>query len=494
MKIRLENICKYYGKVKANDKISFTIEPNSIHGILGENGAGKSTLMKILAGFTPKTSGKIFINGQMVNYNTPTKALELGIGMLYQDPQDFAGLTVLENFLLGLKTSWKIKEYEYTVKLTNLCQQLGFKLQPEAYLKDLTVGERQQLEIVRLLALGVEVLILDEPSTGISTQQKQILFTALKRLAKQGKSILLVSHKLEDITELCDQVTVLSNGQVTGEFMAPLDTEQLLECMFGQKLKQIINSGSIFPQPKNKSTPLVQVRDICSDHGRIRLKNCSLSIYPGEIIGIAGLENSGQELFLRILAGLVRPQKGTITINGKNLTEKNNRTFLQNHIHFIPTNRLEEGLFADLTLLEHYLLVFQQSFWLKSKSAYKLCLQKIEDLKIKGLPNTPAKALSGGNQQRLLLSLLPRQAKLLILEHPTRGLDVESALWVWQYLQKCYGLKASIVFSSPELDEIFQVAHKVIVFYNGQILLSKKISDTTPEEVGNAIAGKVEHA
>jgi len=490
MKIRLENICKYYGQVKANHNISFTIYPNSIHAILGENGAGKSTLMKILAGFIPKTKGKIFIDDQEVEYNTPAQASQLGIGMLYQDPQDFAGLTVLENFMLGLDISWRLNFKLSLQQFLSYCSKLGFYLLPNSYLSELSIGERQQLELIRLLALGVKVLILDEPTTGISEEQKRILFQALKQLAKEGKSILLVSHKLEDVENLCDRVTVLRNGQVSGEMKAPLATEKLLAMMFGQKIKSRPGQKS-FPV----ANPSIEIKNLTARQNRISLKNCNLSIRPGEIIGLAGLEKSGQELFLKVVAGLISPQTGSIKIQGREFAGQSQKVFFQNHIHFVPTDRLERGLFSDLTILEHYMLVFQTAhFFLQPQKAYSFCLKKITSLKIKGNPQSLAKSLSGGNQQRLLLSLLPNKATLLALEQPTRGLDIESSLWVWEYLQTFCKQGSAILFSSGEIEEIFQVAHRVLVFYDGQILLNKQITQTTPEEVSKAITGKVSYA
>ena len=217
MRITLRDIHKHYGQVHANDGIRMEVAQGSIHGILGENGAGKSTLMKILAGYVRKTSGNILLDGRAVDYRGPSQAAALGIGMLYQDPLDFPLLSVLENFMMGRLHGVSKKEADNRRQLEDLTIYFGFQLNARTQVRDLTVGERQQLEIVRLLALGVEVLILDEPTTGISSLQRQILFEALKKLAAQQKTILLVSHKLEDVEALCDQVTVLREGKVAGD-------------------------------------------------------------------------------------------------------------------------------------------------------------------------------------------------------------------------------------------------------------------------------------
>jgi simple sugar transport system ATP-binding protein len=233
MWIELKDIHKHYGTVKANNGVSLTVAPGHIHGILGENGAGKSTLMKILAGFSQKTSGSILIDGKPVNHRNPAQAVELGIGMLYQDPLDFSLLTVLHNFMLGQTNGFSGHNKMFRKKLLQSSESFNFILQPDTPVKILTIGERQQLELLRLLSLGIQVLILDEPTTGISSTQKDILFRALKKLATEGKSVVLVSHKLEDVEVLCDQVTVLRQGQVTGHMDQPFDSRLLLEMMFG---------------------------------------------------------------------------------------------------------------------------------------------------------------------------------------------------------------------------------------------------------------------
>ena len=246
MHIELQDIHKYYGPVKANNGINLKVTPGQIHGILGENGAGKSTLMKILAGFSQQTRGSILVDGSAVDYRRPAQAAKLGIGMLYQDPLDFPLLTVLDNFMLGQTDGLRTQKNNFKKSFNSLAEALHFALPPDAALKTLTIGERQQLEILRLMALGIQVLILDEPTTGISSTQKEILFDALKKLAADDKSIILVSHKLEDVEALCDMVTVLRHGKVTGEMDQPFESRKLLEMMFG--------APPVFP-PRCSETP-----------------------------------------------------------------------------------------------------------------------------------------------------------------------------------------------------------------------------------------------
>ncbi|MEW5910369.1 MAG: ATP-binding cassette domain-containing protein, partial [Thermodesulfobacteriota bacterium] len=233
MKIELRDIHKHYGRIRANQGISITFESGKIHGILGENGAGKSTLMKILSGFTQKTSGEILLDESRVEYRNPADAAMRGIGMLYQEPLDFPVMTILENYLMGQSRGIFLREEAERKKMTSIAGHLRFSLSPYASVQSLTPGERQQLEIVRLLSIGIRVLILDEPTTGISSLQKEILFEALRKLAAEGKTVIMVSHKLEDIEALCEQVTVLRQGAVTGEARRPFNPERLLEMVFG---------------------------------------------------------------------------------------------------------------------------------------------------------------------------------------------------------------------------------------------------------------------
>ena len=500
MEIKLENIHKYYGPVHANQEITFTIHSHSIHGILGENGAGKSTLMKILAGFTSRSKGRIFINGQEVDYSSPAEATSLGIGMLYQDPQDFPSMTVLDNFILGLNSSWHINRRYYRTLFKKTAEQLGFKIDPGTLVSGLTVGERQQLELIRLLAIGVEVLILDEPTTGISSEQKGLLFNALKHLAKTGKSIVIVSHKLEDIEALCHRVTILREGRVAGEMEAPFDTSRLLSMMFGRGTPAQTPSLTLTSRtrraPNTFGAPVgptfMVFENVSAPGGRAGLHDCSLEVQEGEIVGLAGLEGSGQGVFLRLAAGLISPLKGRILLNKKEITGKKHAFLRKQGVCFVPTSRLEEGLFADLSLAEHYAIAFHKdSFFVPWKTVQQTSKQHIKHFRIKGSSYDRASSLSGGNQQRLLLSLIPLSTKLLLLEQPTRGLDMESALWVWNHLKNYCANRAALIFSSAELDEIFSVAHRIVVFFNGRVVLNAPLCETTLEEVTKAIAGKV---
>ncbi len=485
MWIELRDIHKHYGPVKANNGVNLRISPGRIHGILGENGAGKSTLMKVLAGFSRKTSGSILIDGKAVNYRNPARAAALGIGMLYQDPLDFSLLSVLDNFMLGQTNGFSGQKKTFRKTFLQLAQSFDFALHPDTPVKILTIGERQQLELLRLLALGIEVLIMDEPTTGISATQKDTLFNSLRKLTAADKSVVLVSHKLEDVEALCDEVTVLRQGQVTGDMEQPFDSNRLLEMMFG-----------IPPPPPARSmeTPgndVLVMKNVSGAGGRTGLINCDVAIREGEVVGLAGLEGSGQGVFLRIAGGIKQATKGAILLAGREMKNQDHHAFIRHGVTFMPASRLEEGLISGLSITEHFALQEnQQNFMVKWREAHRLAGERIENFRIKGMPDSPVDALSGGNQQRLLLSFLPADPALLLLENPTRGLDMESVNWVWQHLQKYCLKKTSIVFSSSELDEILMVADRILVFFDGRIIRDIKSTETNASELGKAIAGK----
>lgn len=483
--IQLLDIHKIYGSVRANDGVTLKVREGSIHALLGENGAGKSTLMKILSGFVPRTSGRILINGIDVDISSPAQALHVGIGMLYQEPMDFPQLSVLDNMMVGRPMGFFSERKNALNDLRRLSSELGFSFNPTALLCTLTLGERQQLEIIRLISLGVNILILDEPTTGISDIQKSTLFSALTQLTVMGKCVILVSHKLDDVVALCDEATVLKLGKVSGHYKRPFDTDHLLRSMF---------PGSESPQPpavKTLGSPVLSFKDISSVSGRITLKPVSLDIRKREVIGLAGLEGSGQELFLRTAAGLVPLKSGSISMDSTRLSGKPFRYFPAKGIFFVPGSRMEEGLISGLTITEHMALNRSGSFLLfRKKQAVGQAVRSIENFTIKATPDSLVDSLSGGNQQRVLLSLLPDDPKVLLLENPTRGLDHDSTLAVWDILlSRCRVSGTAVIFSSSELDEILQVADRILVFSNGELMMDRPCHGVDRNDIGLAVAG-----
>jgi simple sugar transport system ATP-binding protein len=485
VELRIEQITKAFGPVIANDGVSFTIEGGTIHGILGENGAGKSTLMKILSGYQEPDSGQIFIDGMILRSSTPADALRLGVAMLHQDPLDFPDLSIMENLLLGSPGPLLFVRKSASRTIKTLAQRLGFQFDFDATVGTLTVGERQQLELVRLLWLGAQVLILDEPTTGISTVQRDILFAALRQLANEGKTVVLVSHKLTDVEELCDQVTVMRHGRVVGQIGRPLRSTQLVSMMFGETLVHPAN------YPHEPGETILTLQDISIAGQSLDLLN-HLAIHKGEVIGLAGIEGSGQRDLLLVLAGLLEPSHGMITVGVTKMRRKSTAAFVQKGIVFLPAGRIEEGLFPRLTIAEHFELarVTKAQRFGSWSQVLPWAQSRIAQFSIKGRPTTLVENLSGGNQQRTLLAMLPDHPSLMLLEHPTRGLDVQSANWIWQLLhqRRCQG--SAIVFISDDLDEILEHSNRIAVFFEGRMIKIVDAQATTSEELGYLIGGK----
>lgn len=485
MKIEMRHIYKSFGPVRALQDVSLTVEPGTIHGLLGENGAGKTTLMKILSGYLRPDRGEIFLDGQPVRFASPAEGLRYGVGMLHQDPMDFPAMSVLENFMMGLEGGFWLDRRGARRALRELADQFGFELDPDARVERLTVGERQQLELLRLLGRGVRVLILDEPTTGISAPQKVRLFDTLRRLAGEGKTVIFVTHKLEEVEELCQRVTVLRQGRVAGEATPPYSPQQLIELMFGRPIalpeREVVPPGE----------PILELQDLVVGDHRLRLSRVNLTVRSGEIIGLAGMEGSGQQLFLRACAGLVRPWGGSIRVRGQDLTRKPYRAFLEAGVLFVPANRLEEGLIPGLTLMEHFQLVYPDGRYLIDwERAREEAQRRIRDFRIRGRPETPVEALSGGNQQRALLALIRTPAHLLLLEHPTRGLDVESSLWVWERLQERVREGSALMVISSDLQELLRYCDRIIVFFSGRVSDPIPVQQLTLDRLGHMIAGR----
>jgi ABC-type uncharacterized transport system ATPase subunit len=484
MKVELRNIHKHFGPVRANDGISLCVEPGTIHGLLGENGAGKSTLMKVLSGFISADSGEILLDGRQVSMASPAQAIVLGVGMLHQDPLDFPALSVLDNFLLGSPGPFFPNRARARRELTGLAKRLDFQLDPQAAVSTLSVGERQQLEIVRLLWQGVRVLILDEPTTAISAQQREKLFATLRKLCQQGMTVIFVSHKLEEVAELCGRVTVLRQGQVTGEATMPCPTDQLVQMMFGQEIA--LSKRPVLPLGE----PVLELDHATVSDWRLEVKDLSLTIRAGEVIGLAGLEGSGQRLLLQACAGLRRPLSGKVLLAGRDMTGRPYGQFLDAGVAYMAAGRLEEGLIAGMSLTEHVALAGRSRDLLVNwQEATQTAASRIQEFNVKGRPTTLVEELSGGNQQRTLLGLLPPHLKLLLLEHPTRGLDIESTEYIWSLLQQRTEEGTAILFISADLDELLDRSDRILVFCAGRAQ-ELDTRQTGVLQLGECIGGK----
>ncbi|WP_394826750.1 ABC transporter ATP-binding protein [Pendulispora albinea] len=491
MRVELRQISKRFGAVQANDGISLTLQPGSIHGLLGENGAGKSTLAGILSGLVRRDTGTIELDGRPAILDTPARALAAGIGMLHQEPHDFPELTVLENFVAARPGPFLFagkRKRESRDKLLELMRSFGFSLDPDERAGRLTMGERQQLELLGLLSLGVRTLILDEPTTGISSQQKESLFTALQQLAADGCSVLLVSHKLPDVQALCHRVSILRRGKLVGEAELPITSERLVEMMFG---------SAAAARPRKPATAVSEAEAVRLERpqavrGRLRLQMKRFVARKGEIVGLCGLEGSGQSLLLELCAGLLPMREGRLRVGDVDLTGRPYRAFLRAGVAYVPADRVREGLIGGFSIEEHVALRSPaRGFFLRTKEMTRAAEKAIETFRIRGTPQSRAEQLSGGNQQRTQLALLPPELSLLLMEHPTRGLDIESTQWVWQQLIARCQSGTAIVFASSDLDEVMTYSDRIIAFSGGHASRPIAASELTLDRLGRMIGGQL---
>ena len=486
MNVELNNIYKHFGRIHANKGINLSISSGTIQGILGENGAGKSTLMKILSGFIQADPGsEIILDGKPVIIHSPADAIRHGVGMLHQDPLDFPPMRVIDNFLLGHSGGLFPNRTTVARDFKQLADQFDFSLDADSYVDSLTVGERQQLEIIRLLWLGARVLILDEPTTGISALQKAKLFATLKILAKKGMTIVFVSHKLEDVEHLCHQVAVLRAGELVGKTKPPYSTLKLVQMMFGKE----VTLGK--RQPTKVGKTVLALKGVSLEDVRLKIRNVDLEIRAGEVIGLAGMEGSGQGMFLRACAGLLRPVGGRVELKGHDLTGKSYHVFKRAGVNFLPAARLEEGLIPGLSLADHFILAEEpKGVFIDRLAGERLAGERIKSFNIHGTPLNKVESLSGGNQQRAELALLQSPLSLVLLEHPTRGLDIESVIYIWSKLKERCRQGASIIFISSDLEEILQYSNRVIVFFSGRVSPPIDAARTSVEKLGQLIGGK----
>jgi simple sugar transport system ATP-binding protein len=372
-------------------------------------------------------------------------------------------------------------------ELKQLASRYNFKLDYEAFVDSLSLGERQQLELVRLLAGGAQVLILDEPTTGISAEQKELLFDSMRRLAhEEGKTLILVSHKLSEVQELCDHAFVLRRGKLVGETDIPCPNEKLVEMMFAQIPPRSDRASQIV-----SGQTALELSNITISTYRLTVEAINLTVQPGEVFGLAGLEGSGQQLLLQACAGLIKPTHGRYLLAGQDVTGWSYHRIRAAGVAYLAAGRLEAGLVVGLNLTEHLVLAQPaHTFFVDWSGSQKECASQIEKYQIVGAPSTLADELSGGNQQRFLFALLRDELKLVLMEHPTRGLDVRSANWIWEILYRRRQQGTAILFMSADLDEIVERSDRIAVFSGGVMSRIVNAKETSVDELGHLIGGQ----
>ena len=498
--IELKNITKRFGHVIANSDVNLKVQPGTIHGIVGENGAGKSTLMNILFGLYKPDSGKILLNDHLVDVNSPEKSIALGIGMVHQHFMLVPTFTVLENVMLGNEGSMFLKSGQESVleRLKYLSKTYGLEVDFEAVISDTPVGMQQRVEILKALNRGAKILILDEP-TGVLTPQETIgLFDILRSLKEQGVTIILITHKLKEIMNITDSVSVMRGGKVVADFSTDKTSpEELAENMVGRKVLLSINKPS---SRIGKSVLEVTNLSHVSKDGVNVLKDISFSLKEGEILGIAGVAGNGQSELLDILSGIETVQRGQIIINDKTISQyqdwdsKKARDF---GIAHVPEDRHKRGLVLPFYNFENSILGYHRNeeyssgFLMDKRKILRFVDNLIENFDVRPRsPSISSGKLSGGNQQKLVLAReIESNPKILLVGQPTRGVDIGAIERIYEDLMKLKSKGTAILLVSVELDEIMSLSDRIIVMNQGTIVGETNSSDATELDIGKMMSG-----
>ncbi|PLT34151.1 ABC transporter ATP-binding protein [Bacillus sp. V5-8f] len=495
--IEMLNIRKEFPGIVANDNVTLQVKKGEIHALLGENGAGKSTLMNVLFGLYQPEKGEIRVKGKPVKITDPNIANDLGIGMVHQHFMLVDPFTVTENIILGQepKVAGKIDIKSANKQVRELSERYGLSVDPEAKIADISVGMQQRVEILKTLYRGAEILIFDEPTAVLTPQEIKELIVIMKALVKEGKSIILITHKLKEIMEVCHRVTVIRKGQGIGTVtVSETDPNALASLMVGREV--------VFKTVKSESKPAGEVLEIkgleVNDSREVKaVKGLNLSIRAGEIVGIAGVDGNGQSELIEAITGLRKAEAGSILINGKDITNKAPRKITESGLGHIPEDRHKHGLVLDYTIGENISL---QTYYQKPNSKngvlnyrkiYEKAKKIITEFDVRTPSEyTPARALSGGNQQKAIIGReVDRDPDLLIAAQPTRGLDVGAIEYIHKRLIEHRDHGKAVLLLSFELDEIMNISDRIAVIYEGEIVAILDPKETNEQELGLLMAG-----
>ena len=492
------NIRKEFGTFVANDNITLQLRKGEIHALLGENGAGKSTLMNVLFGLYQPEGGEIRVHGKKVGIENPNIANELGIGMVHQHFMLVEKFTVTENIVLGLepKSGITIDRATARKKVMEISEQYGLRIDPDAKIEDISVGMQQRVEILKTLYRGADILIFDEPTAVLTPQEIQELIQIMKRLIAEGKSIILITHKLKEIMQVADRCTVIRRGRYIGtvEVDETVNEDSLAEMMVGREVNFDAEYSKADPQQVVLDVQNLVVKD---SRGLKVVEGLDLQIRAGEVLGIAGIDGNGQTELIEAISGLKKPESGKVILNGKDVTGYTPRKMTEAGIGHIPQDRHKHGLVLDYSIRDNMVLqtYYKEPFSKRGLMNYKAVAEKAKELIEKFDVRTPsidvpARALSGGNQQKAIIAReVDRSPDLLIAAQPTRGLDVGAIEFIHEQLIKEREKGRAVLLISFELDEILHVSDRIAVLYEGKIVGIRDPKETTEQELGFLMAG-----
>jgi len=492
--VSLEQIAKRFPGVVANHDVSLEVRRGNVHALVGENGAGKSTLMKILYGVQKPDEGTIRVDGEQVSFSSPTDAIAQGIGMVFQHFQLADNLTVLENVVLGAERRHGLKD-KASAEIERICTTYGFDLDPDELVETLGVGERQRVEILKVLYRGARIIILDEPTAVLVPQEVEALFTNLRELRREGHTLIFISHKLDEVLDIADQITVLRRGTTVGTVEPGAVTpHDLAELMVGGEL----------PSPSTEESTVsdqvvLEIRDLRVEDrsGRALLSDVGLAIRAGEVLGIAGVEGNGQTELVEAVLGMRPAAAGSVTLAGMDVTRWGTRRRRAAGVGYIPEDRQRHGLLLDAPLWENRVLGHEtrppsaKGVWINRSGARQDAGRIVSDYDVRtpGV-DTSAGSLSGGNQQKFIVGReMSGDPQLLVAAHPTRGVDVGAQAAIWDLIRDARRHGLAVLLVSADLDELIGLSDTIAVVLRGRLGGEFDPRTVTPKQLGSAMTG-----
>lgn len=493
--IEMKNISKTFGHLKANDNINLSVRRGEVHALLGENGAGKSTLMNMLSGIYMPDSGIIRINGEEVHFASPKDSIKKGIGMIHQHFKLVDVMSAKENIVIGQSSGFFVHGKVLSKKIKELSDKYGLDIDPDKKVYDMSVGEKQTLEIMKVLYRGARILIMDEPTAVLTPQEISKLFRIIRNMKEQGCSIVIITHKLNEVMEISDRVTVLRKGQSVGSVVTKdVEVSNLIEMMVGKKVDLSIEKKTFTDKKTLLKLDEVTVLD---REGKEALSNVSFEIASHEIVGVAGVANSGQKELCESIAGLIKANKGRIYFEGDNIVGKTPRDIIRLGIRmgFIPEDRLGMGLVGGMDIVHNLVLKDYQNqpgIVLRRGPCIEKAKKIVDELDIQ-TPDiyTPVKKLSGGNVQKVLLGReIDSAPKILITAYAVRGLDIGASYKIYDLLNEQKANGVGVLFVGEDLDVLMDLCDRIIVLCHGEVTGIVDPSHVTKEDIGLLMTGK----
>lgn len=495
MKLELRKVTKKFGDFTANDSIDLVVRPGTVHCLLGENGAGKSTLMNVIYGLYEPSAGEILIDDQPVTFKGPGDAMAAGIGMVHQHFMLVPVFTVAENIALGAeKTSGGVLNLEETrVKIREISDRYGFHVDPDAIVEDLPVGVQQRVEIIKALVRDAEVLILDEPTAVLTPAETDQLLDIMDQLRQDGKSLLFISHKLREVRQISDDITVIRRGKVVGTADPSASTNELASLMVGKAVQLTVDKDE---PTLNSNTFEVSNLTLVADNGVPLLKDVSFTLHGGEILAVAGVQGNGQTELAESIIGLHPKATGSLKLNGTELLGKTTKQVLHSGVGFVPEDRSKDGLVGSFSIAENLILdmfdtaTYSSADTLKSATISENAKQAAQEFDIRmRTEEDAASTLSGGNQQKIVVAReLSRKLDLFVASQPTRGVDVGSIEFIHKRIVAERDKGVPVLIVSTELDEVYALADRIAVFFHGE-LMGIAPKDTPRSVLGQMMAG-----